>query len=202
MSHCNKQMISFFLTTKCNLRCVYCYNSKERAEAQEKSLPLEIAKAGIDEYFAKNASRHIRFYGPGEPTMEFNLMQKIVEYAKDKAENAVTTELQTNGAFSSKVREWILDNLNIVWVSFDGTPDIQDTQRPLGDKLSKSSPIIEENVKWLNANKGDRNLMVGARVTITDLNINRQIEMVHYFDSSLNPQAKNFEDFRKKCIVN
>jgi MoaA/NifB/PqqE/SkfB family radical SAM enzyme len=28
MPHCNKQMISFFLTTRCNLRCVYCYNSK------------------------------------------------------------------------------------------------------------------------------------------------------------------------------
>jgi hypothetical protein len=29
---------------------VYCYNSKERAEVEEKSLSLEIAKAGIDEY--------------------------------------------------------------------------------------------------------------------------------------------------------
>jgi len=183
MPHCKKQMISFFLTTRCNLRCVYCYNSKERAEVQEKSLPLEIAKAGIDEYFTKNTSRHIRFYGPGEPTQEFELMKQITDYAKEKGDDAVTVELQTNGAFSPKVREWIWDNLNIVWVSFDGTPDIQDAQRPLGDKLSKSSPIIEENVKWLIANRGNRNLMVGARVTMTDLNVNRQIEMVDYFNS-------------------
>lgn len=27
MPHINKQMASFFLTTKCNLRCVYCYNA-------------------------------------------------------------------------------------------------------------------------------------------------------------------------------
>ena len=183
MPHCNKQMISFFLTTKCNLRCVYCYNSKERAEVQEKSLSLEIAKAGIDEYFANNLSRHIRFYGPGEPTMEFDLMRQIVIYAKQKAGNIITTELQTNGTFSPKVREWILDNLNIMWVSFDGTPDIQNMQRPLGDKLAKSSPIIEDNVKWLNANKGNRNLMIGARITMTDLNVNRQIEMVDYLNS-------------------
>jgi radical SAM protein with 4Fe4S-binding SPASM domain len=176
-------MISFFLTTRCNLRCVYCYNSKERAEVQEKSLPLEIAKAGIDEYFAKNASRHIRFYGPGEPTMEFKLMQQIVVYAKEKAGDAVTTELQTNGAFSPKVREWVLKNMNIVWISFDGTPDIQNKQRPMGDQLADSAPIIEENVKWLNAHKENRNLMVGARVTMTDLNVNRQIEMVDYFNS-------------------
>jgi uncharacterized protein len=162
---------------------VYCYNSKERAKVQEKSLPLEIAKAGIDEYFANNKSRHIRFYGPGEPTMEFELMKHIVGYAKEKAGDAVTTELQTNGAFSPKVREWILNNLNIVWISFDGTPDIQNTQRPMGDHLADSSPIIEENVIWLNEHRGARNLMIGARVTMTDLNVNRQIEMVDYFNS-------------------
>ena len=62
------------------MHCVYCYNSKERAEIKEQSLPLEIAKAGIDEYFANNASRHIRFYGPGEPTMEFERMSEILNY--------------------------------------------------------------------------------------------------------------------------
>jgi sulfatase maturation enzyme AslB (radical SAM superfamily) len=162
---------------------VYCYNSKERAEVEEKSLPLEIAEAGIDEYFAKSTSRHIRFYGPGEPTQEFELMRKITEYAKAKAGDAVTTELQTNGAFSPKIREWILNNLNIVWISFDGTPDIQNAQRPMGDKLAPSAPIIEKNIKWLMTNRGDHNLMVGARVTMTNLNVNRQIEMVNYFDS-------------------
>jgi len=181
MPHCNKQMISFFLTTKCNLRCVYCYNSEERAKVVEKSLPLEIAKAGIDEYFANNASRHIRFYGPGEPTMEFDLMCQIVEYAKEKEKN-VTVEIQTNGAFSSRVCEWVLDNINIAWVSFDGTPDIQNNQRPFPNK-KLSAPTIEKNIKWLNTNKGNRNLMVGARVTVTDLNVNRQIEMVDYFNS-------------------
>ena len=44
MPHINKQMASFFLTTKCNLRCVYCYNSKERMSYKQQSLPLEIAK--------------------------------------------------------------------------------------------------------------------------------------------------------------
>jgi uncharacterized protein len=162
---------------------VYCYNSKERAEVEEKSLPLEIAKAGIDEYFAKNTSRHIRFYGPGEPTMEFELMKQITEYARQKTDNAVTTELQTNGAFNPKVRQWILENLNIVWVSFDGTPNIQNAQRPMGNQLAPSAPLIEENVKWLITNRGDRNLMIGARVTMTDLNVHRQIEMVDYFNS-------------------
>ena len=181
MPHCNKQMISFFLTTRCNLRCVYCYNCEERGEVKEESLPLEIACAGIDEYFANNKSRHIRFYGPGEPTQEFKLMQDILSYARRKGGDKVTVELQTNGVFEQKVREWILKNVNILWISFDGPPDIQNKQRPLPN-LKESSPFIEDNVRWLLSNKENYDLMVGARVTMTNNNVLIQNEMIDYFE--------------------
>lgn len=180
MPHINKQMGSFFLTTKCNLHCIYCYNHKERMEQKQQSLPLNIARAGIDYFFSTNPSRHIRFYGPGEPTQEFNLMKSIVEYAFDKAGDSLTTELQTNGCFNKDIRDWILNNINIVWISFDGEPDIQDANRPLANNRP-SSKIIEENVKWLISHSSDSNIMIGARVTITDLNISRQRQMVDYF---------------------
>lgn len=93
-------MASFFLTTKCNLRCVYCYNSKERMSYKQQSLPLEIAKAGVDYFFANNSSRHIRFYGPGEPTQEFELMKSIVDYAYEKAGNTLSTEKSRKYAFN------------------------------------------------------------------------------------------------------
>lgn len=179
MPHINKQMGSFFLTTKCNLRCVYCYNSNERAQLQEQSLPLHIAKAGVDYFFSTNPSRHIRFYGPGEPTQEFSLMKEIVNYAREKAGSCLSVEIQTNGCFGRNVGDWILDNLNIVWVSFDGEPDIQNANRPFaGGK--PSAPIIEDNVRWLIENVGNRDLMIGARVTITDSNVSRQKQIVDY----------------------
>ena len=191
MPHCNKKMISFFLTTKCNLCCRYCYNAKERNEIEEKTIPLEIAKAGIDWYFSNNESRHIRFYGPGEPTQEFGKLKSITEYAKNHSNRGseVTVEIQTNGVFSEEVREWMLDNMNIMWMSFDGMRDIQDYNRPLNPKFRKvfnnktSAEVLEDNVRWLNENKGCQKLMVGARVTITDKNIDKQIQMVDYFYS-------------------
>ena len=187
MPHCNKQMISFFLTTKCNLCCEYCYNQEERTRIKEHTLPLEIAKAGIDWYFANNASRHIRFYGPGEPMIEFELLKNIVEYAHSIGGDAVTTEIQTNGIFGEKERKWCLNNFNIIWMSFDGLPEIQNKYRPLNRiyefKFSNktSAEIIEDNVRWLNNNAEGRNIMVGARVTMTDENIKQQKEMVDYF---------------------
>ena len=191
MPHCNKKMLSFFLTTRCNLCCRYCYNAAERNKIIEQSIPLEIAYSAIDWYFSNNDSRHIRFYGPGEPTQEFEKMKLITEKAKRHSNRGsdVTVEIQTNGVFTNEVREWILDNANIVWMSFDGMKDIQDYNRPINPKYSKlfggktSSDVLEDNVRWLIGNRGDRNLMVGARATITDKNVNQQKEMVDYFYS-------------------
>lgn len=182
-------MLSFFLTTKCNLCCRYCYNAKERNLIKEQTIPIDIAKAAVDWYFENNKSRHIRFYGPGEPTQEFEKMKIITEYAKSHPNNGenVTVEIQTNGVFTNDIKEWILDNANIVWMSFDGMKDIQNYNRPLNPKYSQmfngktSADILEDNVKWLIQNKANRNLMVGARVTITDSNIDKQKEMVDYF---------------------
>ncbi len=193
MPHCNKKMISFFLTTKCNLCCRYCYNRKERKkmedEHKEQTIDIEIAKAGIDWYFANNDSRHIRFYGPGEPSQEFEILKSITEYAKKHRSRGkdVTVEIQTNGIFTEDVREWMLDNMNIMWISFDGMPKIQNYNRPLNPKFKaifggrKTAQILEDNIQWLNENRENRNLMVGARVTITEKNIDKQKEMIDYF---------------------
>lgn len=189
MPHCNKKMLSFFLTTKCNLCCRYCYNAQERNAIKEQTIPTYIANAAIDWYFENNDSRHIRFYGPGEPTQEFEKMQLITQYAKKHPNNGeqVTVEIQTNGVFTNEVRTWILNNANIVWMSFDGMKDIQNYNRPLNPKYhdlfkgKSSAEVLENNVKWLNLNKKNSNLMVGARVTITDRNMAKQKEMVDYF---------------------
>lgn len=181
-------MLSFFLTTKCNLCCRYCYNAEER-ELVEQTIDLEIAKHAIDWYFSSNSSRHIRFYGPGEPTQEFEKMKKITEYAKNHPNGGdrVIVEIQTNGVFTEEVRDWILNNVNLVWMSFDGTKDIQNWNRPISKKFQKifldktSADVLEENVKWLIENTNNRNLMVGARVTITEKNIEKQKDLVNYF---------------------
>jgi radical SAM protein with 4Fe4S-binding SPASM domain len=149
---------------------------------EEQSLPFHIAKAGVDYFFSQNPSRHIRFYGPGEPTMEFSLMRGILEYAQSVASSNVTAEIQTNGCFNESIREWMLENINIIWVSFDGEPDIQNSNRPLANGNASSS-IIEKNVKWLIKNAGQRDLMVGARVTMTNENLARQTQIVDYFAS-------------------
>ena len=77
MPHFNKKMLSFFVTTKCNLCCRYCYNADERRSISEQTIDLNFAKTGIDWYFTHYPYRHIRFYGPGEPTQAFEEMKNM-----------------------------------------------------------------------------------------------------------------------------
>lgn len=181
MPHVKKEMISYFLTTKCNLRCIYCYNCQKRKSCPIQTLDFDFAKAGTDYFFSNFKSRHIRFYGPGEPTQAFSLMKDIRNYAFSKAGEELSVEIQTNGAFSHEIREWLSKNVNIIWISFDGPPDIQNRNRPFpNDK--PSSPVIEENVKYLTSHL-ELSGTVGVRVTITNDNMHRQIEMIDYFAS-------------------
>lgn len=180
-SHYKKEMISIFVTTKCNLNCDYCFTNKNQNEHKGQTISLEFVKKGIDDYFAQKYMRHVRFFGAGEPTVEFDLLKKIHEYALERGGDAVTFEIQTNGAFSDLVANWLKNNINIIWISCDGTPEIQDMHRPFlnKDDKRKTSEVIEKNIRILH--RGDSKAFVGIRATITLENILKQKEMIDYF---------------------
>lgn len=180
-SHYKKEMISIFLTTKCNLNCDYCFTNKNQNEHKGQTISFEFVKKGIDDYFAQKYMRHVRFFGAGEPTVEFNLLKKIHNYAIEKGGDTVTFEIQTNGAFADAVAIWLKDNINIIWISCDGTPEIQDMHRPFlnKDDRRKTSKVIEKNIHILHG--ADSKAFVGIRATITLENILKQKEMIDYF---------------------
>ncbi len=182
-SHCKKEMISIFVTTKCNLNCDYCFTNKNQNEHKNQTISFDFVKKGIDDYFTKKYMRHVRFFGAGEPTVEFDLLKKIHKYSVERGGDAVTFEIQTNGAFSDSVAIWLKNNIDIIWISCDGTPEIQDMHRPFlsKDDKRKTSKVIEKNIRILH--DSDSKSFVGIRATITVENVLKQIEMIDYFYS-------------------
>ncbi len=178
-AHYKKEMISIFLTTKCNLNCDYCFTNKNQDEHRGQTISFEFVKRGIDDYFATDYMRHVRFFGAGEPTVEFELLKKIHGYAKERAGEAVTFEIQTNGAFSDSIAQWLKEHIDIIWISCDGTPDMQDAHRPFLHDKRKTSAVIEKNIRILQSTNS--RAFVGMRATITPENVNRQEEMIQYF---------------------
>jgi sulfatase maturation enzyme AslB (radical SAM superfamily) len=162
------------------MECVYCYTPKlQNIKKEHQTLDLSFAKRGIDDFFRDNSSRHIRFYGIGEPTLEFELMKQIHSYAKSKAGKSLTVELQSNGFFSEEVAKWIYDNVNILWLSCDGIPEIHNKQRPTKNG-GNTSDVVECHLKCFV--KNDK-MQAGVRVTLTADMINNQREIVKYFSS-------------------
>lgn len=181
-SHCKKEMISIFVTTKCNLNCDYCFTNKNNDGHKGQTISFDFVKKGIDDYFNNtDFMRHVRFFGAGEPTREFELLKRIHKYAKDKGGDIVTFEIQTNGAFSDSIAMWLRENVDIIWISCDGTPEIQDKHRPYLNEKRKTSAVIKKNIRILK--KSEKQTFVGIRATITNENVMRQTEMIDYFRS-------------------
>jgi radical SAM protein with 4Fe4S-binding SPASM domain len=169
-------MISFFITTRCNLSCLYCYTNKNAGEHRHQTLDLEFAKAGIDDYYKSSTHHHVRFFGAGEPTEELDLIKEILMYAQSK-DGDTTSEIQTNGCFSLETAKWISKNIDIVWISSDGYPEIQDYFRPTKN-FEPSSSRLSRNLSYFSTHKKE---MVGIRLTISNKNVDKQIEILDYF---------------------
>ncbi|MCD8150798.1 MAG: radical SAM protein [Clostridiales bacterium] len=150
MGHCRKRMLSFFITTGCNLACDYCYVDNDTIDEQgrvirkNQTIDLEFAYDAIDYFLNNGVPSHLRFFGPGEPTVRIDVIKAIIDYAKSKSGLNVTTELQTNGAFSKDVVEYLAEEMDIIWISSDGLPIHHDAHRK--DKTGKGSSRLIEKI--------------------------------------------------------
>lgn len=169
--------VTLSMTNQCNIDCIYCYSDKEAHHKQV--LSLDFAKQGIADFFGSSTSRRIRFFGSGEPTVEIESIKKIVEYARGISEEDLDLEIQTNGIFGKKTAKYLADNFNTIYVSSDGSPDIQNYSRP-GKKSTSTSNILEENLKFFRDHAIGR---TAIRATIGRFNLDRQEEIIRYFHS-------------------
>jgi uncharacterized protein len=176
MPHCEKNPLSLFITSNCNMSCKYCYTQKIRCNKQ--TIPYSFGKKGIDVYLTPQ-NPHLRFFGAGEPTLEIELLKKLYNYAFEKIGTSLVTEIQTNGYFGHNTAKWLANHLDIIWLSWDGPADVQNSYR-ITTGGEPTSHIVEKNAKYLIENsKG----VVGVRMTVGAQNVTKQEEAIRYFAS-------------------
>lgn len=169
----NESGIMIFPTTDCNMRCIYCY---ARAGEQHKNLDFSIAKKAIDYRLAEKKHRlRIMFHGGGEPLFNFSLVRNIMEYIDENDVNKYAT-ISTNGVMSNQVREWALDNLDHISISFDGDEKIQNKQRPLANGKGSYKEVLK-TIEALNENKR----RFGTRTTITQDTVDSMDYIIEHF---------------------
>jgi uncharacterized protein len=124
------------VTEGCNLRCVYCFKGEKGA----KQMTLPVAKAAIDWLFEACGAAdqmQVNFMG-GEPMLKYHdLCVPLVLYGKRKGAclgKQIVFTATTNMTLITPEMVEFWDRWNNGWLcSIDGTPDLQDAQRPFAD---------------------------------------------------------------------
>jgi uncharacterized protein len=173
--------VTLFLTSRCNLRCRYCYADAGRKSAD---MPFATARAAID-LVARNAGLAglprfgVGFHGGGEPTVAWDLLVRCVEHARAKAEECgLEAEVfaATNGVLGPEQREYVARHFTSVNVSLDGPPDIQDRNRRRADGGGSYADVAETLRYFARAG-----LHHGVRATVTAATVDRMREVVEWF---------------------
>lgn len=179
MAHCKKEVISVLVNNRCNMSCDYCLINKDKSKQDKYNvIDFEFAKVAIEDFFKEYPSRTIRFFAEGEPTCDIGIIKEIKYFAESLAGDLLRVELQTNGMFSKEVAEWIGSNVDMLWVSYDGTPLFQNKFRhtKTGGETAK---FVENNIKYIISRT---NVTLGVRATITQQSVGEQEEIVKYLN--------------------
>lgn len=187
--------INIFLSTYCNLNCVYCYGGEGRQEQmpggsygmQQEQLSSEMGRKAVDYLLKTSGIRDggsaggINFFG-GEPLMNLEVLKDIATYAEEQSCKYGTPKpsfsITTNGllvdeAFISLCKQHHIS----VQISFDGTPDAQNTMRPTtGGK--DSYPAVEKAIRLFR----EHGVSIRIRATVSTSNL-ALMESIQHLES-------------------
>ena len=176
------------LTKKCNFHCIYCFRDfqNETIITWEK---LKDILEYILNYCRANGLRKIglQVWG-GEPLLAFDRIEYVVKFFSD-TELQVTIDIETNGSLVTEEIARKLYHMGIqVGVSIDGTPQLQNMQRPfVTGKWSATS--VESGIQNLQKYYGKK---IGGITVITKYNYKYIKEMLDYYIYHLHLSSMKF----------
>jgi len=224
----SEMSLAIFVTSKCNLRCAYCYGN---GGDTGKTISRDIWRLAMDYYFSTlncgNTQKRANFksvdlaiHGGGEPTVEFDAVKEITAEFCKRARSAglqPSVGMGSNGTYGEVVQRWILKHDIGVNISLDGPRQIQNRLRPFRSG-HPSYDVVVHNIKGLV--KAGR--LVSVRSTVTDevlktmeetIELAKQlgIASVHFEPVTLTgrcaatgvaqPDAEKFAEIFLKCFL-
>ena len=145
---------TWFITSKCNLACEYCFTSFNKEFPREDST-FEVGKAVVDFVLMNSTSPNVglSFFG-GEPLLQFGVMKQVVEYAEQRGKLA-----RKHFNFSITTNGTLIDDGKIAWfrqkgiaplLSIDGMPH-EGNKRVFKDGKPSSGLVLEKALILLDA---------------------------------------------------
>jgi len=176
-------------TLRCNQSCSYCHASRADMDRVDTDMSLETAKKVVD-FAMQTPSPYIAFeFQGGEPTVRFDIIQFITEYAREKnryEQKVLDLSLVTNMTFMDEEKAaWLVDHRVLVCTSLDGPKDVHDANRGWR-KGSGAFDTVVRWMRWFNQRYADRGLdpelwHVDALLTATRRTLAKPRELVDLY---------------------
>ncbi len=172
----------------CNLACKYCFADEgEYGDAGHKGLmSFEVGKKALDFLIANSGSRRnleVDFFG-GEPTLNFDVVKRLVEYGRSREEEAgkkFRFTLTTNGVrLDDDICDFANAEMSNVVLSLDGRKEVNDRMRPFPGGNASAYDIIVPKFQKLAESRHQMDYYV--RGTFTHHNLDFSEDVLHMAD--------------------
>ena len=180
-------------TLRCNQKCIYCQANSRPANEKKYDMDEDTAKSVVDFIFQTPSKfLTIEFQG-GEPLLNYEVLQFIVEYVKKKNNSYIPNK---SGVYSGKkditfqlvsnltlmdndIAKYLIDNKIRICTSLDGPKDLHNKNRP----YSNGKGSYDDVVVWIDFFKKERkyHLFSTALPTITRFSLSYPEEIVDEF---------------------
>lgn len=169
----------------CNLNCSYCFAAQGKYQGDRALMSFEVGKRALDFLIENSGNRknlEVDFFG-GEPLMNFDVVKKLVEYArsieKEHSKNFRFT-LTTNGVLiDDDVIDFCNREMNNVVLSLDGRKEVHDRLRK-DYKGNGSYDLIVPKFQKFVEKRGDKSYYI--RGTYTHKNTDFTNDIFHMAD--------------------
>lgn len=166
----------------CNLACKYCFAEEGEYHGRRALMSFEVGKKALDFLVANSGSRvnlEVDFFG-GEPTLNFDVVKKLVEYGRsiEEANNKkFRFTLTTNGVLlNDEILEFANKEMANVVLSIDGRKEVNDLMRPFRGGQGSYDMIVPK-FKKVAESRNQMNYYV--RGTFTHNNLDFSNDVMH-----------------------
>lgn len=185
--------LTLYLHNECNLHCTYCFADPSLKPAPRLSMAAvkSSARLVLSHCQAQDQPFTLVCHGGGEPTLHRQLLTQVLEIVTRLATHAqlpLMRYIATNGVISTAKVYWLAQNFDLIGLSCDGPPDIQNEQRPLQGGGS-SSEYVKRTAGILHTAQTP----FDVRATVTGKTAHRQPEIADYICRELRPREIHVE---------
>ena len=167
----NKIQLTYIVTSFCNLRCKYCYESGKTISKNNNKMNVSKQLETFIKFQEKYPKKkfEITFFG-GEPLLEIkNIQEFIIQlklYCKNHSIDCPVFKIITNATLiDDSIAKFITDNFTAITFSLDGTKLIHNENRI---DYNGNGSFLKTILGIKNINKYNKNTLTACELTVTN----------------------------------